>query len=302
MKTIYIEQPCKNLLHKINKSSLPFKWGINPYRGCFHSCTYCYARYTHRYLDLNTTDDFDTKIIVKTNAAKILRKEFSNPKWSNELVNLGSVCDPYQPAEKKYAITRELLQVIKQYKNPVTIATKSDLILRDIDILRKISKVTFIDILFSISSLNKDVQRALEPHAPSTERRLEAIRQLKSSGLRVGVLAMPIAPFINDKHEEIEELYRAMKNAHVDFVIPGILYLQGPTKNRFFDFIESKFPKLLPKYKEYYKGRSAPKTYKDEKRILFKNLIKKYQLNNYKQFQYKTSQKQVTLEDYLKKD
>ncbi|MHA1186403.1 MAG: radical SAM protein [Candidatus Heimdallarchaeota archaeon] len=301
MKTTYIEQPCKNLLHKITKTNLPFSWGVNPYRGCLHSCTYCFARYTHSYLDLNTTDEFDTKIFVKTNAARVLRKEFSHPKWQKDLVNLGSVCDPYQPAERKYEITQEILQVFKQFRNPITIATKSDLILRDVDILKDISKVAFIDILFSISSINKNAQRELEPRAPSTQRRLDAIKQLHESGLRVGVLAMPIVPFINDTPEEIEELYKAIKNAQADFVIPGVLYIQGPTKKRFFEYIETQHPELLDQYKEFFKGRSPPKDYRTEKQTLFRQLIKKYQLNNYRKYQQDSQPKQVSLENYIKK-
>ena len=301
MKITYIEQPCKTLLHKINKINLPFSWGLNPYRGCLHSCTYCYARYTHSYLDLNTTKDFDTKIFVKTNAAKILKKEFSNPKWHKELVNLGSVCDPYQPAERKYEITREVLKVFQRFKNPITIATKSDLILRDIDILKEISNVTFIDILFSISSINKDAQRELEPRAPSTQRRLAAIKQLHNAGLRVGVLAMPIVPFINDTPEEIDALYKAIKSAQADFVIPGVLYIQGPTKVRFFEYIENQHPKLLVQYKEFFKSRSPPKYYKDKMQTLFRQLIKKYQLNNYQKYQEDSEPKQVSLENYIKK-
>jgi len=302
VKITYIEQPCKSLLHIINKTNLPFSWGVNPYRGCLHSCTYCYARYTHSYLDLNTTEDFDTKIIVKTNAAKVLRKEFSQPKWQKGLVNLGSVCDPYQPAERTYEITREILQVFKQFQNPIAIATKSDLILRDIEILRDISKVTFIDILFSISSIRKDAQRELEPRAPSTQRRLDAIKQLHEAGLRVGVLAMPIVPFINDSPEEIEELYQAIKNAQADFVIPGILYIQGPTKQRFFEYIETQHPELLTKYKEFFKGRSPPKGYRDKMNTLFRDLIKKYQLNNYQKYQQDAVIKQVSLENYIKNE
>jgi DNA repair photolyase len=274
---------------------------VNPYRGCLHSCTYCYARYTHNYLDFNATDEFDTKIIVKINAAKVLRKEFSKPNWQQELVNLGSVCDPYQPAERKYEITREILRVFKQFRNPITIATKSDLILRDIDILQEISKVSFIDILFSISSINKDVQRELEPRASSTQRRLDAIKQLHEAGLRVGVLAMPIVPFINDTPEEIESLFKAIKNAQADFVIPGILYIQGPTRKRFFDYIETLHPTLLERYKEFFKGRSPPKEYRLEKQKLIKRLINKYQLYNYRKFQQNSKPKQVSLEDYIKK-
>jgi len=302
VKINYIEQQCKSVLHKISKSNLPFKWGVNPFRGCLHSCIYCFARYTHSYLDLDPSKDFETTIIVKMNSPQILRKELSKPKWKKEFVNLGSVCDPYQPAEKKYQLTREILKVFRQYRSPLTIATKSDLITRDIDILSEMSQEMFVNIVMSVSSISPKAAKKLEPRAPSTVRRLQAISKLRDAGLKVGILLMPIVPFINDSDGEIESLFEAIANAGANFVIPGILYLQGASKNRFFDFIKEEFPELESKYKQFYSTRSPPKYYHTKKQLLFRTLIKKYQLDDYNTLKPENQSEQLTIEHWLKKE
>lgn len=300
MKITYDEQLCKSILHRINKSTLPFNWGANPYRGCLHSCIYCYARYTHSYLDLDPNRDFETKIIAKINAPQILRKEFSSPKWKQELVNLGSVCDPYQPIEKKYQITQAMLKIFSQFRNPLIIATKSDLILRDLDVLQKLHQRTYLNIVISISSLDKKIQRELEPRAASTEKRLKAINTLHNAGLKVGVLYMPIVPSLNDSREEIENLFAAFAEAGADFVLPGILYLQGPTKQRFFDFLEQEHPELVNEYRILYRKRSPIKHYKTEMKTFLREMTRKYNLNNYHTYAPK-KENQLTIDSWLKK-
>ena len=301
LKIQYIEQQCKSILHKIQKSNLPFRWGINPYRGCYHSCIYCYARYTHSYLELNPISDFETTIMVKVNAPQILRKEFSKPKWKKEIVNLGSVCDPYQPAEEKYRLSREILKVFLQYKNPITIATKSDLITRDIDLLKELNDETFVNIVVSISSFEEETTKAIEPRAPSTQRRLKAIRKLRDVGLKVGVLAMPIVPFLNDSENILELLFEAIASAGANFVLPGILYLQGPSRERFLEFIKIQYPNLEEDFNNYYRTRSPPTFYREKKRQLFRDLIKRNKLNDYHTMQSHSGDEQLTMENWLKK-
>ncbi len=244
----------------------------------------------------------ETTIIVKMNSPQILRKELSKPKWKKEFVNLGSICDPYQPAEKKYKLTREILKIFRQYRSPLTIATKSDLITRDIDLLSEMSQEMFVNIVLSISSLSQKAAKKLEPRAPSTERRLQAISKLRAAELKVGILMMPVVPFINDTDEEIESLFEAIANAGANFVIPGILYLQGASKSRFFDFIREEFPELENKYKQFYSTRSPPKFYRDKKYQLFKTMLKKCQLDDYNTLQPKSQSEQLTIEHWLKKE
>lgn len=276
LKINYIKQNCKSILHKIDSPRLPFKWGANPYRGCLHSCIYCYARYTHSYLELDPECDFETTIIVKKNAAKILRKELSHPKWQKELVNLGSVCDPYQPIERKEQITRDMLKEFHRFRSPVTIATKSSLITRDKDILAEIASESFLEVVFSISTLDDEIAKKIDPRVLPVKHRLEAISELRSENVRVGVLLMPIIPFLNDSEEEINSLYKAVFEAGANFVIPGILYLMGSSKTRFLDFIANKYPNLYEKFKRFYLKRSPPQDYKEKIYKIFKDSARKY--------------------------
>ena len=300
MKVTYIEQNCKSILHRIDNPRLPFNWGANPYRGCLHSCIYCFARYTHSYLDLDPEHEFETTIFVKINAPKILRKELGNPKWKNELVNLGSVCDPYQPIERKYKITREMLKEFQRYKTPLTVATKSALVTRDKDILAKMSQNT--DVVISISSINDQVRKLVEPRTSSTQQRLEAIKELRNSGVTVGVLLMPIIPFLNDSEEEIEALFQAVSKSGANYVIPGILYLTGSTKKRFFEFIQKHYPALNEQYRSYYKRRSPPKDYQEKINQLFRKYRKEYNLFRFTPRETKSNKEvQSKLDSYVGK-
>jgi len=299
----YVEQNCKSILHKIDSLRLPFKWGANPYRGCVHSCLYCFARYTHSYLQLDPEREFETKIIVKNNASQILRKELSNPKWKRELVNLGSICDPYQPIERSKNITRDMLKEFRRHRNPLTIATKSDLITRDKDIIADLSHETFVDVVISISSIKDEIRQEIEPRAPSTKKRLKAIATLRQQGIKVGVLLMPIVPFLNDSFEELDALYKAIAEVDTNFVIPGILYLTGAAKNRFLEYIDSKHPELSDTYKSYYHGRSPPKDYREKIHSYFKQLQMKYHFTNYQPAEIDLSPtQQETLDQWYKKE
>ncbi|HUT81753.1 MAG TPA: radical SAM protein [Candidatus Bathyarchaeia archaeon] len=276
----YIEQECKSILHRIDSPRLPFHWGANPYRGCFHSCLYCYARYTHSYLELDPEHDFESTIFIKRNAPQILRKELSHPKWQKEIVNLGSVCDPYQPIERNEFITRNMLKEFRRYHNPIIIATKSDLVTRDKDIIAEMSRDTNVEVAISISTLNDDLRKEFEPRASSTKKRLQAIAELREKDITVGVLLMPVFPYLSDSFEELDELFKVISEANASYVIPGILYLTGATKKRFLEFMEIKHPDWNEIHQEYYKNRSPPKDYREKINGYFNELRRKYRLPN----------------------
>ena len=280
MPVKYIEQDCKTILHKIDTKRLPFNYGVNPYRGCFHSCVYCFARYTHSYLDLNPESDFENIIIVKKNADRVLQRQLSNPKWKKEVVCLGSVCDPYQPIEKKYQLTRNMLQKFWRFKTPITIATKSDLIVRDKDILADMTQHVPLNVAMSIATLNEDLRKEIEPRVPSTLKRLKVINELREKGIVVGVLLMPVIPFINDSEEELEQLVKLIAENGIDFFIFGILYLIGASKKRFLDFIQKTHPELYDKFQLFYKLRSPPISYKNKIYNNLRKLRTKYSLNS----------------------
>lgn len=282
----YQEIIVSTMLHFINSPMLPFNWGANPYRGCLHACEYCYGRTSHEYMG-HTKDEFERFIYVKINADKALEKQIIVPKWrnsSNKLINLGTVTDPYQKIDEHYEITRKILETLYKYKNPVTITTKSDLVIRDIDILKKLGPLT--DVVFSIPSLNQTFLNKIEKRAARIEDRLKAIECLKKEGITVGVLMIPIFPYINDSESELENIVRTLAEYKVDYVIPDILNLRGDSKFKVTQFIKEYYPDLTETYNDLY-VRGNDSLYVDkvyQKKIfdyLMKDVLRKYGLNDY---------------------
>ncbi|HUX74313.1 MAG TPA: PA0069 family radical SAM protein [Steroidobacteraceae bacterium] len=186
---------------------LPFNQSINPYRGCEHGCIYCYARPTHAYVNLSAGLDFETKLFYKENAASLLQRELSRRNYRPAQINLGASTDPYQPIEREHRITRGILEVLLRFRHPVTIVTKSRLVLRDLDLLREMSAERLCRVMISVTTLDTDLKRALEPRAPSPAARLQAIAALAQAGVPVGVMAAPMIPALND--HELEKILRA---------------------------------------------------------------------------------------------
>ena len=290
---------CKSFLHHFDKKFLPFSWGANPYRGCEHSCPYCFARYTHKYLGYNSNKDFDEKIFVKVNASEVLEKELSRTKWKKEAVNLGSICDPYQPAERKFKITRQVLKVFAKHRNPLFIGTKSDLILRDLDILSEMAKDTTLMVNFTITTLDENIRRKIEPRAASTKARLDAVKQLSDAGVTVGILFMPIFPYLTDDSKNINGVVKAITDAGAKNMIPGVLNLKASCRNRILSFMEEEFPKLLPKYLELYKKAYATKEYRNEIYKMIEVARRKYDLKKFRMPMPK--KKQTKLKEWVKK-
>ena len=264
MSVHYQSIECNSFLHHFNKKFLPFNWGANPYRGCEHSCPYCFARYTHEYLGYNSDTEFDNKILEKVNAADVLEKELSRPGWKREAVNLGSVCDPYQPTEKKFEITRQVLEVFAKHNNPLFVGTKSNLILRDLDILSEMATRTILLVNVTISTLDDNIRSKIEPRAATTDERLDAVKQLSDAGVTVGILFMPIFPYLTDDFENINGVVKAVSDAGAKDMVPGVLDLRASCRNRVLSLIKEEFPDLLPKYLALYKTAYAPKDYVGE--------------------------------------
>jgi DNA repair photolyase len=246
-------------LHRIDVGYLPFRWDINPYRGCAHSCVYCYARYSHEYLGLNAGADFEQHIRVKTNAAEVLRRELAQPGWRRELVNIGGVCDPYQPAEAQYRITRGILEALAERRNPVTVGTKGALVARDADVLADLAQHAHVSVLFSISTLDADLARKLEPHASPPALRLQAMATLAAAGVVVGVLLMPILPHLTDEPASLDAVIRAARDHGARFLIPEVLNLRPSARGRFMPFLQQEFPALVPTYQHLYRRAAPPR-------------------------------------------
>ena len=214
--TSYLEDTCKSALNRVpEESRLPFRWTVNPYRGCSHSCHYCFARAYHAYLDLGIGEDFASKIVVKTNVVEVLRAELASPRWTGEPIAMGTATDPYQHCEGRYRLTRGILTALADFENPLSILTKSTLIVRDLDELRRLDAVAGASVSMSVGTLDEQVRRVIEPGTPPGRRRLEVLARFADAGIRTGVLVAPILPGLSDDEEHLDEVLAACAAAGV---------------------------------------------------------------------------------------
>lgn len=234
------EDTSKTVLTKNDSPDLGFSYSVNPYRGCFHSCTYCYARPTHEYLGLGAGSDFERKIFVKKNAPELLRKAFSKKSWKNELVIFSGITDCYQPVEAAWKLTRGCLQVCLEKQNPIGIITKSALIRRDVDILSELAKVADVSVSFSIPFADEEICRAIEPGTPLISKRFETMNLLAQAGILVGIGVAPIIPGLNDSH--IPTLLKRAKENGASFAFRTIIRLSGSVEPVFFHHLKEKLP------------------------------------------------------------
>jgi DNA repair photolyase len=254
------EIKAKSALNKVHPAArMPFNWTVNPYRGCQHSCSYCFARRTHTYLDLNAAEDFEREIVVKVNVPEKLRAELARPTWKREQVALGTNTDPYQWVESRYKLMPGIWTALIDYETPGSLVTKSPLCLRDIGLLKDLAAGPGFQAFLSVPTLDEGAWRETEPHTPSPRARIEAVRKLNEAGVPAGVLIAPLMPGINDTPEEVAEIVRLADDAGATSVGAVALHLRGEVKDVFFDWLERRRPELLDRYRELYaKGAYAP--------------------------------------------
>jgi DNA repair photolyase len=229
-----------------------FRWTINPYRGCTHACIFCFARPTHRYLDLNPREDFEREIVVKVNLPEVLRAELRRPSWKREHVALGTNTDPYQWVEGRYRITRSVWEELLAARNPCSVLTKSPLLLRDLDLFRELDARTEFAANLSIPTLDRKVWRASEPGTPSPQKRIEAVAALRDAGIRTGVLVAPLMPGINDSPEQVEEILRLCGEAGATSIGGVGLHMRGEVRDVYMDWLRRYRPDLVPLYERLY--------------------------------------------------
>ena len=255
----FIESEAKSIINKVPGNFLPFDWTINPYRGCSHSCTYCFARPTHTFLEMNAGRDFETKIVVKVNAPDVLRRELAAKRWKGEHIAMGTNTDPYQRAEGRYKLMRGIIEALIDYRNPFSILTKGTLILRDLDLLRKAAEVTSVAAAFSIGTLDEDVWRESEPGTPHPKARVEAVRALTEAGIPTGVLMAPVLPGLSDRPEQLRAVVEACLEAGATHVSPIMLHLRPGVREEFLPWLEERHPGLVPRYLAMYRQPYGPK-------------------------------------------
>jgi DNA repair photolyase len=254
----FIEAECKTIINHVPGNYLPFNWTINPYRGCSHSCVYCFARPTHTYLDMDAGRDFESKIVVKVNAPDVLRRQLAAKRWKGEGIAMGTNTDPYQRAEGRYRLMPGIIGALTDYRNPFSILTKGTLILRDLDLLVEASNVTDVATAFSIGTLDEDAWRRSEPGTPHPRKRIEAVRALNEAGIPCGVLMAPILPGITDDPGQLREVVAAAIDAGATHVSPILLHLRPGVREVFMPWLEEHYPDLVERYEDMYRRPYAP--------------------------------------------
>jgi DNA repair photolyase len=259
----FIEVEAKSILNKVPGNYLPFNWTINPYRGCLHRCSYCFARATHTYLDMNAGRDFETKIVVKVNAPDVLRRQLRRKSWKGESVAMGTATDPYQRAERRYKLMPRIIDALTEVRNPFSILTKGTLILRDLERLAYAASVMDVSTAFSIGTLDEDVWRTSEPGTPHPRKRVAAVRRLNEAGIPCGVLIAPVLPGISDGKEQLREVVTACIDAGATHVSPILLHLRPKVKEVYMEWLAEAYPDLVPSYERMYTRAYASNAEKD---------------------------------------
>ncbi len=261
----FIEVDAKTVLNHVPGNRLPFRWTINPYRGCSHACVYCFARATHTFLGMNPGRDFETRIVVKVNVAEVLQSQLARKSWRGEHVAMGTNTDPYQAAEGRYRLMPGILGALRDFRNPFSILTKGTMILRDLPLLVEASQVAEVHTSLSIGTIDEAAWRATEPGTPAPRKRLEAVRRLNDAGIPCGVLMAPILPGITDDSELLRRTASAAVEAGASHVYPILLHLRPGVKEEFLGWLDREYPGLAPRYKSLYHDRAyAPRFAQEE--------------------------------------
>ncbi|MCL2549994.1 MAG: radical SAM protein [Methanimicrococcus sp.] len=303
----YLPMTCKTALHAVS-GVFPFKKDLNIYRGCENGCKYCFAIYSHKYMkaeegqggsanvhsanvhsaNVHSSNAHSSKgcangyydhIYVKTNVAERLDKELSAPAFKREVINIGGICDSYQSAEAEYELMPDVLRVMIKHKMPAIISTKSDLILRDFDLIDELSKCAFVNIVSTVTTADESVREKIEPGAVSTKRRFDMLEKFKKTDASIGVHMMPVLPLLTDQTENAEAIFSKTREIGADYIIVQTLYLRGQTRQIYFDFIKNEFPALYDDMRTLYRAGGLDKEYKKRFYSMANPLLKKYGLS-----------------------
>lgn len=271
------------LNHVPGASAMPFDWTVNPYRGCSHACSYCFARGTHEYLELDSGRDFDSQIVVKVNVADVLRTELARPSWTGDAVMLGTNTDPYQRAEGRYRLMPGIIQALTDAGTPFSILTKGTLLRRDLPLLTEAAREVDVSLAMSIAVFDDTLQHALEPGTPSASARLETVRAATDAGFRVTVFLMPILPHLTDSVAALDDALSRIRAAGAHRVVFGALHLRPGAKQWFWQWLEREHPELVGAYRGLYPGASAyaPKPYRQWLAKRVRPLLRVHGLNGH---------------------
>lgn len=270
----YQEISCRSALNPVE--GMPFKWTLNPYRGCTHGCHYCFARRYHAQFEMNSDDEFDSVILVKHNFVEVLTRELDRPSWAREQVAVGTATDPYQPIEGHYKLTRRSIRALTRGRTPIGLVTKGPMVVRDIDVLVEHASVARCTICLSVPSVDEHAWRTLEPGTAHPLQRLRAVRELVDAGLHAGVLMAPIVPGFSSSRSKLERTVKAIADHGARFVGCNVMYLQDGTRTHFMKFIAREFPAMAPRFEKLYVKKYPPDSYRKEVQGIVQLLQSRY--------------------------
>lgn len=270
----------KSAIH-FHDSKFASNWDLNIYRGCEHKCKYCFAQYSHKYLNEGNSEFFGD-IFVKTNVAEVLDKELNKKSWKpTNILNICGVTDCYQPIEEKYQLMREVLKVLIKHKQSVFILTKSPLILRDIDLIKELSDVAYVNIAFTITTLDENIRQKIEPNVKPSIERLLVLKEFSKINCKTVVMLMPIIPYLTDTTKNLENIFKTSKEYGCDFLLSAPLNMRGFVKTNFYDFLKQEFPATYQKIQKLYKGAYSCREYNEKlSKFLYQMRIKYKMLGN----------------------
>jgi len=272
----YQEVTCRSALNRVE--GMPFKWTLNPYRGCTHGCHYCFARRYHTQFEMNADDEFASVILVKHNVVEVLTRELDRPSWTREHVAVGTATDPYQPIEGHYKLTRGAIGALTRGRTPMGLVTKGPMVVRDIDVLLDHARAAPCTIYMSVPTVDEDAWRLLEPGTAHPLQRLRAVRHLTEAGVNAGVLMAPIVPGFSSSRSKVERTVKTIADHGARFVGCNVMYLQDGTRSHFMTFIEREFPSMLPRFEKLYTTKYPPEAYRKEVQAMVRSLQERYGL------------------------
>ena len=279
-RTRYFSIEVKSVLNRCSNPEMPFYWTINPYRGCEFGCKYCYARYTHEYMGREDAGQFESEIYAKRNGDAVLERDLLSARLRDRPIAIGTATDPYQPAERRFRLTRAILRRLAEWRGlRISLTTKSDLILRDLELWREIASRNEVHLNITLTTLSSELARALEPRASTPGRRLLALKALSQAGLSVGVLVMPVLPWITDGPADLEALVRGVKRRGASYLASRVLFVTTSIEKVWAPFLRERFPALVPVYRGLYRPpRARLESYRRRVSDLIRQLCDKYEL------------------------
>jgi DNA repair photolyase len=272
----YQQVVCRSALNRVE--GMPFRWTLNPYRGCTHGCHYCFARRYHVQFEMNADDDFASVILIKSNFVEVLRQELDRASWKRERVAFGTATDPYQPIEGRCQLTRRSIEALARARTPIGLVTKGPMVVRDCDVLSELSAAAGCTVYMSVPSVDETAWRALEPGTSHPLQRLRAVRALVDAGIDAGVLMAPIVPGFSSSRSKIERTLEAIADHGARFVGCNVMHLQDGTRTHFMKFIAREYPAMLPRLERLYAAKHPPESYRREVRAMVGILQQRYGL------------------------